>query len=299
MKILVTGSTGFIGSALIPFLTSGGYEVTRLVRAQPRPGEAEIQWDPGVGKLDVAKLEGFAAMVHLSGESIAAGRWTTARKRRIRESRLKSTSLLCEALNRLEQPPKVLVCASAIGYYGNRGEEILREHSPAGSGFLAELCKDWEAASEPAVQKGIRVVRLRTGLVLGAEGGALARLLLPFRLGLGGKIGSGRQYMSWVVMDDLLGAVVHTVHTEALSGPVNVVAPHPVTNLEFTKTLGKVLGRPTLFPVPAFAVRVAFGEMGDELLLFSTRVEPARLAATGFAFRFPELEGALRHLLRR
>jgi uncharacterized protein (TIGR01777 family) len=207
--------------------------------------------------------------------------------------------LLSESLAAAPSLPGVLVCASAIGYYGDRGDETMREESPPGTGFLSELCRDWEAASEPAVRKGIRVVRLRIGLVLSAQGGALARMLFPFRMGLGGKIGSGKQFMSWIALDDLLGIILHAINTESLRGAVNAVAPDPVTNREFTRTLGRVLGRPTLFPLPAFVVRAVFGQMGDELLLSSTRVEPAQLAAAGFSFRFPQLEEAFRHVLGR
>lgn len=297
MKILVTGSTGLIGSALVPFLTTGGHNVVRLVRSKPKPGAAEVYWDPGAGNIDTAGLEGLDAVVHLAGENIAAGRWTTAQKARIRDSRVRGTRLLCESLVRLAQPPKVLVCASATGYYGDRGEEVLQEESPPGSGFLAEVCRAWEAATEPAVQRATRVVHLRIGVVLSRAGGALAKMLLPFRLGAGGTLGSGKQYWSWIALDDVVGAIHHALMTDALQGPVNVVAPHAVTNREFTKTLGSVLARPTLFPMPGFAVRLAFGEMADDLLLASTRVEPKQLLATGYAFRYPKLEDALRHLL--
>ncbi|MBI1983064.1 MAG: TIGR01777 family protein [Acidobacteria bacterium] len=297
MKILVTGSTGLIGSALVPFLKTAGHEVTRLVRTQPRPEAAMVFWDPGAGKLDSAALEGFGAVVHLSGENIGKGRWTSARKTRIRDSRIKSARLLSDSLARLENPPKVLVCASAIGYYGDRGDEILREDSAPGSGFLADLCREWEAACEPAVRKGVRVVNLRNGVVLSDHGGALPQMMLPFRLFVGGKVGSGKQFLSWIALDDTLAVVLHAIVTELLEGPVNAVAPNPVTNLEFTKTLGQVIRRPTIFPLPAFAARLVFGQMGDELLLASQRVEPARLAATGFAFRYPKLEDALRHVL--
>jgi uncharacterized protein (TIGR01777 family) len=299
MNILVTGSTGLIGSALVPFLTTGGHRVVRLVRSKPKPGAAEVHWEPEAGNIDTAGLAGLDAVVHLAGENIAAGRWTSAQKARIRNSRVNGTRLLCESLARLAQPPKVLLCASAIGYYGDRGQEILQEDSPPGSGFLAEVCCEWEAATAPAAQRGIRVAHLRNGLVLSPAGGALAKMLLPFRLGAGGILGSGKQYWSWITLDDVVGAIHHALITDTLQGPVNVVAPHAVTNREFTKTLGSVLARPTLFPVPAFAARLAFGEMADELLLASTRVEPKQLLATGYTFHYPELDGALRHLLGR
>ncbi len=241
-------------------------------------------------------LQGLDAAVHLAGESIAQ-RWTPERKARILKSRARGTRLLSESFARLTQLPCVLLCASAIGYYGDRGEEVLTEESPSGVGFLAEVCREWEAACEPAVRKGIRVVNLRIGVVLSAAGGVLPRMLLPFRMGLGGRVGHGRQYMSWIALDDLVGVIVHALTCDTLAGPVNAVAPHPVTNVEFTRTLGRVLRRPTVLPIPAFAARLALGEMADGLLLASTRVQPARLAASGYAFRYPELEGALRHVL--
>lgn len=299
MKVLVSGASGLIGSALVPFLTTGGHTVTRLVRAQPRPEAAAVQWDPLAGRVELASLEGMDAVVHLAGENIAAGRWTPERKARIRESRVRGTTTLCDALAQLSQPPQVLVSASAIGYYGDRGEEVLREDSAPGTGFLAEVCRAWEDATASAVQKGIRVVQLRIGVVLSPTGGALARMLTPFKLGAGGIIGSGKQYMSWIGIDDLVGAIAHALTTDTLHGPVNAVAPRPVTNAEFTQTLGRVLRRPTWLPMPAFAARLAFGEMADALLLASARVEPARLLASGYAFRHPDLEAALRHLLGR
>ena len=298
MKVVLTGSSGLVGSALIPVLTSGGHEVVRLVRSQPRPEASEVRWDPETGEIDPAALEGVDAAVHLAGESIAAGRWTTSRKARILESRVKGTRLLVETLAGLGQRPKVLVSASAVGYYGDRGEERLTEESGSGSAFfLANVCRQWETATEPAAAAGIRVVNLRFGIILSGGGGALPRLLTPFRLGVGGRLGSGKQFMSWIAIDDVVGAIVHVLKTEALRGAVNAVAPQAVTNREFTKALGRVLGRPTLFPLPACAARLAFGEMADELLLASQRVEPAKLLASGYQFRFPEIEGALRHLL--
>lgn len=296
MKVVVSGSSGLIGSALLPFLTASGHAVTRLARLKADTGAAAVHWDPAAGTIDAGGLEAHDAVVHLAGENIAE-RWTPAKKARIKESRSKGTRLLVESLARLTQPPRVLVSASAVGYYGDRGDAVLREDSNAGSGFLAEVAREWEAATGPAAQKGIRVVNLRTGMVLSSKGGALGKMLLPFKLGLGGKVGTGKQYWSWIAIDDLLGIIHFALTTDSLKGPVNAVSPKPVTNLEFTRTLGRVLGRPTIFPMPAFAARLAFGEMAEELLLGSTRVEPAKLAAAGYQFRYPELEGALRHLL--
>jgi uncharacterized protein (TIGR01777 family) len=247
--------------------------------------------------IDSAKLEGLDAVVHLAGENIAEGSWTAEKKARIRDSRVKGTRLVSKALAGLNQKPRVLVCASAIGFYGDRGAEILTEQSPAGSGFLADVCQEWEAATEPAAQAGIRVVNMRIGIVLTPRGGALQKMLLPFKFGVGGVMGDGRQYWSWVSIDDVIGAIYHAITNDALSGPVNAVAPRAATNAEFTKTLGRVLSRPTLFPMPAFLARLALGEMADALLLASTRVEPARLLNSGYSFRHADLEGALRFLL--
>jgi uncharacterized protein len=298
MNILVTGASGLIGSALVSVLGAAGHDVIRLVRTQPKPGEKAAHWDPLAGAIDVSGLQGVEAVVHLAGENIAE-RWTAAKKAKIRDSRVKGTQVLCEALTGLAPLPKVLVSASAIGYYGDRGAEVLTEDSAPGSGFLAEVCRAWEAATEPAQQRGIRVVRLRFGVVLSAAGGALAKMLPPFRLGLGGVLGSGRQYMSWIALDDVVAAIQHAIVTDPLQGSTNVVAPQPATNQEFTATLGKVLGRPTILPMPAFAARLMFGEMADELLLASARVQPAKLQASGYSFRYPELERAFRHVLGR
>ncbi len=299
MRVFVTGSTGLVGSALVPRLKVAGHSVTRLVRGIPAAGEDAVRWDPAAGSLDQAALEGADAVVHLAGENIAAGRWNEDKKSRIRDSRVRGTRLLAETLAKCGRPPSVLVAASAIGYYGDRGDEKLTEDSPAGHGFLAEVCRDWERATEPAAAKGIRVVNLRFGVILSAGGGALARMLMPFRMGVGGRVGSGRQWMSWIALEDALGAVLHVLSHESLRGPVNAVSPDPVTNLHFTKALGRVLARPTILPMPAFAARLALGQMADELLLASARVEPARLLASGFAFTHPDLESALRHLLAK
>ena len=295
MKILVTGATGLVGSALVPFLAGGGHEVVRLGRSAP--GAGDIRWDPEAGVLEPDALEGFDGVVHLAGDNIATGRWTAEKKRRIRDSRVKGTSLLAAALAGLERPPRVLVSASAIGFYGDRGDEELIEGSAAGSGFLSEVCREWESATEAAEGKGIRVAHARLGVVLSKDGGALAKMLTPFRLGAGGVIGNGRQYMSWITLDDTVAAIGHLLSTESAAGPVNVVAPAPVTNGEFTRTLGRVLRRPTLFPMPGFAARLAFGEMADALLLAGTRVKPAGLLDSGYAFRHGSLEEGLRHVL--
>ena len=298
MRVAVSGCTGLVGSEVAASLSAAGHEVVRLVRRPPAPAEKAVRWDPEKGEIDAAGLEGLDAVVHLAGENIASGRWNAARKAAIRGSRVNGTRLLCDALAGLARPPKALVCASAIGYYGDRGADVLTEESPPGAGFLPDVCREWEAASEPAARKGIRVVALRIGVVLSPKGGALSRMVPPFRAGLGGVIGNGRQYVSWVALDDLVGIVLHALQSGELRGPVNAVAPVPVTNRELTEALGKVLSRPTLFPVPAFALRLAVGrEMADALLLASARVVPRRLEETGYPFRFPELREALRHLL--
>ena len=298
MTVLVTGSSGLVGSALIPNLEAGGHRVFRLVRRSPQ-NDTERRWDPETGELDAADLEGVQAVVHLAGENIATGRWNDAKKDRIRSSREDGTRLLAQGLAELQTPPGVLICASAVGYYGNRGDEILDEESAPGADFLAETCLDWEQAARPATDAGVRTVYLRIGIVLSADGGALAKMLFPFKMGAGGVIGSGNQYMSWITLSDLVGIVDHALDTDGIEGPVNAVSPAPVTNREFTKALGGVLSRPTLFPMPAFAARLAFGEMADALLLSSTRVLPARLQESGYDFQHPQLEGALRHILAR
>jgi uncharacterized protein len=297
VKVLISGATGLIGSALIPELESGGHQITRLTRS---PGSgSDVGWDPEAGEIDASRLEGHDAVVHLAGESIGEGRWTPEKKRRIRESRTKGTRLLAETAAGLPEPPKVMISASAVGYYGDRGNELLREDSGPGSDFLAEVCKAWEAAADPAREAGVRVVHPRNGIVLSTEGGALARTLPIFKLGGGGRIGSGRQWWSWVALADVVGAILHSLTDDSVEGPVNVGSPNPLTNAEYTRVLGKVLNRPTIFPLPAPAARLMLGEVADALLLASQRVEPAKLKETGYEFRYPELEGALRHLLRR
>jgi len=293
MHVLVTGSTGLIGSATVSALRAGGHRVTRLVRAPSVPGEASVHWDPAAGAIETGGLEGLDGVVHLAGEGIAAGRWTPAQKAKIRDSRVQGTRLLCDAIARCARPPRVLVCASAVGYYGDRGEERLTEESPPGRGFLAEVGRAWEAAAEAAIQRGIRVVHLRFGMVLSLRGGALAKMLLPFKLGVGGIVGHGRQYWSWISLDDVVGVIQFALATDTLRGPVNVVAPQSVTNREWTRALGRAVSRPTVFPMPTFAARWLFGEMADELLLASTRVVPERLNAAGYSFRDPTLAGYL------
>ncbi len=281
MRVAVTGASGFVGSALLPALPAAGHEAVRIRR----------------GAFDAAVLAGADAVVHLAGENIGAGRWTPRRKEAIRESRVAGTRRLAAILAGLPRPPRALVCASAGGYYGDRGEEMLTEESGPGTGFLPEVCRAWEEAAAPAAAAGVRVVSLRIGMVLGAGGGALARLLPLFRLGLGGRLGGGRQWQSWISREDLVGIVLRTLEDGTLRGPVNAVAPNPVTNREFTETLARVLGRPAFLPVPAFALRLAAGEIADALLLSSARVVPAKLEAAGFGFRQPRLDEALRAAL--
>jgi uncharacterized protein (TIGR01777 family) len=297
MHVAMTGSRGLIGSELTPLLTTGGHRVTRIVH---QGGEADdLVWPLDATRFDPTELEGVDAVVHLAGENIAGGKWSEVQKQRIRESRVERTRQLCSSLAAMSSPPKVLIAASAIGYYADRGSEVLDEGSSAGTGFLAEVAQDWEAATQVASEAGIRVVNLRIGVVLSPRGGALESMLTPFQLGGGGKIGDGRQYFSWVCIDDVAGAILHALMDESLCGPVNAVAPHPVTNEEFTKTLGKVLRRPTILRVPAFAVKLMWGEMGEELLLASTRVVPQRLLQSNYEFRHGHLEDALRFLLGR
>jgi uncharacterized protein (TIGR01777 family) len=257
----------------------------------------DVVWNPEAARIDSSHLEGHDAVVHLAGESIAARRWTTEQKNRIRDSRVQGTKLLCETLGKLRHPPRVLVSASAIGFYGDRGEEELNEASTSGSGFLPEVCKVWEAATEAAGKANIRVVHLRFGIILSTRGGALAKMLTPFRLGMGGRIGSGEQWMSWIALDDAVGCIDHALSNDRLHGPVNAVAPNPIKNREFTRTLGKILRRPTLFPLPGYVAHLAFGEMADELLLASTRVIPKALLDCNHVFRYRDLESALRHVL--
>jgi uncharacterized protein (TIGR01777 family) len=296
MKILVSGSHGLVGKSLVRSLTGDGHEVVRLVRGKSS-GSTDVEWQPDKGRIDAGRLEGIDAVVHLAGESIASGRWSAEKKRAIRESRAKGTALLSDALARLSRPPSVFLSASAIGYYGNRGDELLNEESAPGKDFLAGVCTEWEAATRPAMEKGIRTVCTRFGIILDPNEGALAKMLPPFRMGVGGRIGDGKQWMSWIALDDVVNGLKFLIEDASVNGPVNFVAPRPVTNAEFTKTLGRVLGRPTIFPIPAFGVRLAFGEMADALLLSSQRVEPSILEKKGFKFTWPTLEPALKHLI--
>ncbi len=293
-KILVSGVSGPIGAALLPSLKTHGYAITRLVRGAAT-GKDQISWNPGAPIAPEA-VSGFDAVVHLAGESIV-GRWTDEKKRKIRESRVAGTSTLAQALAQAQAKPQVFVCSSAIGYYGDRGNEILNEQSAAGTGFLPDVCREWEAATQAAVRAGIRTVQMRTGVVLSPKGGALGKMLTPFKMGVGGKIGNGQQWMSWIDVQDMVGAIHHILDSK-LQGPVNMVAPNPVTNSEFAKTLASVLSRPAIFPVPAFAVKLAFGEMGETVLLGSQRVEPAQLVSSGYPFLYSTLRASLENILK-
>lgn len=299
MRVLLSGASGLIGSALAQSLQRAGHEVLRLVRAPGAASAMERCWDPAAGRLDAAQLAGIDAVVHLGGESLAAGRWTKARKARILKSRVDSTRLLSNTLANLPQGPQVLLCASAVGYYGHRGDELLDESSPPGNNWLSQVCTAWEAATTPAAQAGLRVVCMRLGVVLAAEGGMLPRVAGPMRCGLGGRLGSGRQWLSWISLRDVTRAVEYLLATDSLVGPVNLTAPQPVTNRQFVRTLGRVLRRPAWLPAPAWALRLALGEMADELLLASARAVPRRLEASGFRFAHAELEPALREILAR
>jgi uncharacterized protein len=300
-KILVSGVSGPIGRALLPTLRSNGAGITRLARTgtstNPSSTEEHILWDPAE-PVSPEAVSGFDAVIHLAGESIV-GRWTPAKKAKIHDSRVKGTQHLAQALAQAKEKPDIFICGSAIGYYGNRGDEVLKEGSPSGTGFLPEVCCEWEAATRPAAEAGIRTVQIRTGVVLSPKGGALGKMLLPFKLGIGGRIGDGRQWMSWIDVDDMVGAIHHILKSDFLHGPVNLVAPKPVTNAEFTKMLAQALSRPAVFPMPAFAVKLAFGEMGEEVLLGSQRVEPTKLIMSGYPFRFRELRASLENVLGR
>jgi uncharacterized protein (TIGR01777 family) len=298
-RVIVTGATGLVGAPLVAALEQAGAQVIRGVRRPVRDANREMYWNAEQGDIDSGKLEDAAAVIHLAGENVAGRRWTESFKRLLRDSRVKGTHLIADAIAHAGAKPRALVCASAIGYYGSRGDERLTENSPPGDDFLAGVCREWEAACQPARDAGVRVVNARIGVVLSPDGGALAKMLTPFKLGLGGKIGDGRQYISWIALHDVVAALEFLAATPSLRGPVNLTAPAPVTNADFTKTLGHVLSRPTLIPMPTFAARLAFGEMADATLLSSTRVLPQTLVDAGYAFQSPQLEPALRRLLGR
>jgi len=290
--IAVSGATGLVGSAICRRLKASRARIYKVTRRQ-MGALNDIEWSPSTGIINPERLNDVDAFIHLAGENIATGRWTAAKKSRIRNSRLDGTRIIAETLASLDEKPSTLVCASAIGFYGDCGDRVLGESSESGAGFLAEVCRDWEAAAKPAMDAGIRVVNLRIGVVISRDGGALPQMLTPFRMGIGGRIGNGQQYWSWVSIDDVVGAIEHCVAHPEIHGPVNCVAPNSVTNLEFTKTLGKVLSRPTIFPLPGFAARLALGQMAEDLLLASTRVVPGRLMETGYTFLQPDLKQAL------
>lgn len=297
MDVVISGSSGLLGTALVDSLQASGHRPIRLVRRRPQPGADEIHWDPAGGRIDAPAMEGAGAVVHLAGAGIGGRRWNDAYKREILESRTSGTSLLASTLAGLTSPPKVFLSASGVGFYGSRGSEVLTEDSPSGGGFLAEVCRRWEASAQSAVDAGITTTFLRTGVVQARHGGALAKQLLLFRLGLGGRIGSGTQYLAWITLADHVAAMRFLIDTP-LAGPVNLTSPNPVTNLVYTKALGRVVRRPTLVPVPSFAPKVVLGsEMTDELLLVSQRALPARLEAAGFRFQHREIEPALRAVL--
>jgi uncharacterized protein (TIGR01777 family) len=299
MQVAISGSSGLIGTALAASLARDGHRVLRLRRGGVTEGD-EIGWDPEGGRIDAPALEGVDAVVHLAGESIGECRWSDEQKRRIEESRVRGTAVLAAAIASRERKPRVFVSGSAIGIYGDRGDETLTEDSEPGDDFLANVVRKWEAQTQPAIDAGVRTVHLRTGIVLARSGGALARMLTPFKLGIGGRLGSGRQWMSWITLEDELRAIRHAIEHDTLCGPVNATSPNPVTNLEFTKTLGDVLGRPTVLPTPLLPLKLLYGaELVESLLLFSQRVMPTRLEASGFTFAQPVLDGALRSVLRR
>lgn len=298
MKILISGATGMVGTALAPILTAKGHEVVKLVRSAPSTA-SEIRWDSekGFSDADRERLEGFDAVVHLAGDNVASENWSDDKKRRIRESRTVGTKVLVDALKKCKRPPQVFVSASATGFYGNRGSEVLNEDSDAGEGFLPEVCKDWESEIRKAGDFGARVVMLRIGIVLAKEGGALDKMLTPFKLGVGGVVGSGEQYMSWVALEDLLRIIEFAIENENIRGPVNVTAPNPVTNEQFTKALGGALSRPTFVPVPGFAITLLYGEMGEALILGGNRVTPKKLQDAGFEFKHTEIGETLKSVL--
>ena len=291
--IAISGATGLVGNALVESLSRSDDRILNVTRDTSRRSMDDIIWSPNSGIVNPARLEGTDAFVHLAGENIATGRWTDTKKSRIRNSRVEGTRVVASTLARMDRKPSVLVCASAIGFYGDRGSKILDESAGAGTGFLADVCRDWEASAQPAEDAGIRVVHLRIGVIISRDGGALPQMLTPFKLGVGGRIGNGRQYWSWVSIEDVAGAIHHVIDDDTIRGAVNCVVPEPVTNNDFTKALGSVLGHPTIFPRPCFAARLALGEMANDLLLSSTRVLPRRLESSGYTFRQPDLRRAL------
>lgn len=299
-RVLVSGASGPIGTALLPALKAAGAQIARLSRGGPKrisQDEESIPWNPAE-PIPPDAVSGFDAVIHLAGESIV-GRWSAEKKRKIRDSRVSGTLHLAQALARTRNKPQVFICSSAIGFYGDRGDEILTEQSAPGRGFLPDVCREWEAATQAASDAGIRTAHIRTGVVLSPRGGALEKMLTPFKLGVGGKIGNGRQWMSWIDVQDMVGAIHHILKDDSLRGPINMVAAQPVTNAEFTKALGSVLSRPTIFPVPAFVVKLLFGEMGETVMLGSQRVQPRVLEAAGYSFRFSNLRASLENLLQR
>ncbi len=299
LRVAITGSSGLVGSALRHFLTTGGHEVVTVVRDSRKLGEGSIFWNPAAGVLNPDDLAGIDAVVHLAGTSIAGSRWNEARKRAIKQSRVRGTELLSRTLAGMRDGPRVLVSASAVGFYGDRGDDVVTEGDPGGRGFLAEVCRAWEGATRPAERAGIRVVNLRLGVVLSPQGGALGQMLLPFKMGAGGRLGSGKQYISWIDLDDATGVFLHALYDESLRGPVNATAENPVTNSVFTSALGRALGRPTVVPVPALAVKAAFGELGTEALLWGQRVVPRKALDAGFEFFYEGVEDSLRFQLGR
>jgi len=299
MTVAITGASGLIGSNLADFLTTGGHRVIRLVRDSRQLADDSIYWNPATGEIDVEGLVGADALVHLAGTSIASGRWTEARKRSIKQSRVKGTELISRTLATMSGGPRILVSASAVGFYGDRGSERINETALAGKGFLAEVCRAWEGAAKPAERAGVRVTTLRTGVSLSPAGGALGQMLLPFKMGAGGRLGSGKQYLSWIDNDDLIAAIHHVLMTDSIRGPVNATAPHPVTNSTFTAALGRTLSRPTVIPVPAFAVKAAFGQLGREALLWGQRVLPEKLLESGFTFFYEGVEESMQFQLGR
>lgn len=294
MKILISGGSGLVGSAATAALQADGHTVAHLVRPGGAVTEKDVGWDPMRATVDLAGIEGTDVVIHLSGAGIGDGRWTSARKQVLRSSRIDTTRVLVDSLSKLKQKPRALLVASAIGYYGDAGDEILTESSANGTDFLALLCRDWEAEARRAAPMGIRTATLRFGIILSSKGGAIPRMLTPFKLGLGGRLGSGKQWMSWIAIEDVIGIIRFAIANEQVNGPVNVVAPNPVRNEEFTRLLAGMLHRPAIFPAPAFVLKLAMGEMADALLLGSDRVVPEKLLAAGFSFRFQILEPALR-----